>query len=162
MDTRGSTPSKSSIATPRLARFMRVRATCSCRLLRRLCCGSAVKTGRRSGTLAAQGFERMMMRYRIPFNIVLGLGFGASAIPALAQRSSKPPRQPRPASESLTVQEQLDRWFQRARRVAFGEWGIAVGDQQGRLIWGIQPTKPLIPASTVKLLTTGFARSVLG
>ena len=101
------------------------------------------------------------MRYRISFNIFLGLGFGVSASPALAQRSkaSHPARDP---SESLTVQEHLDRWFQRAQRVAPGEWGIAVGDQQGRLIWGIHPTKPLIPASTVKLLTTGYARSILG
>ncbi len=29
-------------------------------------------------------------------------------------------------------------------------------------MWGIQPTRPMIPASTVKLLTTGFARSVVG
>jgi D-alanyl-D-alanine carboxypeptidase/D-alanyl-D-alanine-endopeptidase (penicillin-binding protein 4) len=33
---------------------------------------------------------------------------------------------------------------------------------QGRLVWGINPTRPLIPASTVKLLTTGFARSLVG
>ena len=43
-----------------------------------------------------------------------------------------------------------------------GDWGIAVGDAQGLLVWGIEPTRPMIPASTVKLLTTGFARSVLG
>ncbi len=91
---------------------------------------------------------------------------GASAGPALAQRSSKKHVRKvagaQKASVPLTVQEQLDRWFDRAQRAAPGEWGIAVGDQQGRLIWGIQPTKPLIPASTVKLLTTGYARSVLG
>ena len=61
-----------------------------------------------------------------------------------------------------TFQQQLDLWYRDASRRAPGEWGIAVADAQGRLIWGIQPTKPLIPASTVKLLTTGFARSVLG
>jgi D-alanyl-D-alanine carboxypeptidase/D-alanyl-D-alanine-endopeptidase (penicillin-binding protein 4) len=100
-------------------------------------------------------------------NLLIGwLILGAGATPALAQHSSRRhARTPAPARITRvpeTVQEQLDRWFERAQRAAPGEWGIAVGDQQGRLIWGIQPTKPLIPASTVKLLTTGYARSVLG
>ena len=68
-----------------------------------------------------------------------------------------------PARDSEeTVQRQLDTWFRAASRRAPGSWGIAVADNHGRLVWGIQPTRPMIPASTVKLLTTGFARSVLG
>jgi serine-type D-Ala-D-Ala carboxypeptidase/endopeptidase (penicillin-binding protein 4) len=39
---------------------------------------------------------------------------------------------------------------------------VAVADQAGRLLWGVEPTRPLVPASTVKVLTTGYARSVLG
>jgi D-alanyl-D-alanine carboxypeptidase/D-alanyl-D-alanine-endopeptidase (penicillin-binding protein 4) len=61
-----------------------------------------------------------------------------------------------------TLQEQLDTWYRAAARRAPGQWGIAVADVQGRLVWGVQPTRPLIPASTVKLLTTGFARSIVG
>ena len=56
----------------------------------------------------------------------------------------------------------LDLWYRTARRSAPGTWGIAVADQQGQLLWSINPDQPLVPASTVKLLTTGYARSVLG
>jgi D-alanyl-D-alanine carboxypeptidase/D-alanyl-D-alanine-endopeptidase (penicillin-binding protein 4) len=37
-----------------------------------------------------------------------------------------------------------------------------VADETGRLLWSVSPDQPLVPASTVKLFTTGFARSVLG
>ena len=63
---------------------------------------------------------------------------------------------------SRALTEQLNGWFARASRAAPGEWGIAVATQDGQLIWGVQPTRPMIPASTVKLFTTGYARSVLG
>lgn len=53
-------------------------------------------------------------------------------------------------------------WYRSAQRSAPGKWGIAVADQQGRLLWGVRPEEPLVPASTVKVLTTGFARTVLG
>lgn len=84
---------------------------------------------------------------------VAGAPFGA----AVSQSAS-------PASRPVTptLQQELERWFGEAARRAPGEWGIAVADHSGRLIWGVQPTRPLVPASTVKLLTTGYARSVLG
>ena len=56
----------------------------------------------------------------------------------------------------------VDAWFAEAQRLAPGEWGIAIADQKGNLLWSHNPTSPMIPASTVKLLTTGFARTVLG
>jgi D-alanyl-D-alanine carboxypeptidase/D-alanyl-D-alanine-endopeptidase (penicillin-binding protein 4) len=65
-----------------------------------------------------------------------------------------------PPSRALT--EQLNGWFARASRSAPGDWAIAIAGQDGQLMWGIQPTRPMIPASTVKLFTTGYARSVLG
>jgi D-alanyl-D-alanine carboxypeptidase/D-alanyl-D-alanine-endopeptidase (penicillin-binding protein 4) len=43
-----------------------------------------------------------------------------------------------------------------------GTWGIAVADQQGAILWSVNEDQPLVPASTVKLLTTGYARTVLG
>ena len=58
--------------------------------------------------------------------------------------------------------ERMDAWYHRAQRSAPGEWGIAIADQSGRLLWSHDPDQPLMPASTVKLFTTGFARSVLG
>lgn len=79
--------------------------------------------------------------------------FWATAPVAAAQMS---------VDSTLSLQQQLERWFRETSRKAPGTWGIAVADNQGRLLWGVQPTRTMIPASTVKLLTTGFARSVLG
>jgi serine-type D-Ala-D-Ala carboxypeptidase/endopeptidase (penicillin-binding protein 4) len=53
-------------------------------------------------------------------------------------------------------------WYRTAERKAPGEWGIAIADPTGRLLWSANPDQPLMPASTVKLFTTGFARSMLG
>jgi len=60
------------------------------------------------------------------------------------------------------LQSTLEKWFSRAARVAPGVWGIAVANQAGQILWAIEPTRPMVPASTVKLFTTGYARSVLG
>jgi D-alanyl-D-alanine carboxypeptidase/D-alanyl-D-alanine-endopeptidase (penicillin-binding protein 4) len=56
----------------------------------------------------------------------------------------------------------LAAWFEAASRGAPGQWGVAVADQTGRMLWSMNPDEPMVPASTVKLFTTGFARSVLG
>jgi PBP4 family serine-type D-alanyl-D-alanine carboxypeptidase len=53
-------------------------------------------------------------------------------------------------------------WYGAAFRAAPGHWAIAVADQDGQLLWSLNPDDALIPASTVKVFTTGFARSVLG
>jgi D-alanyl-D-alanine carboxypeptidase/D-alanyl-D-alanine-endopeptidase (penicillin-binding protein 4) len=46
--------------------------------------------------------------------------------------------------------------------MAPGNWGIAVATDNGSLLWSVRPDQALIPASAVKLFTTGFARTVLG
>jgi D-alanyl-D-alanine carboxypeptidase/D-alanyl-D-alanine-endopeptidase (penicillin-binding protein 4) len=56
----------------------------------------------------------------------------------------------------------MNAWYESAARRAPGQWGIAIADQTGRLLWSANPDIALMPASTVKLFTTGFARSVLG
>ena len=56
----------------------------------------------------------------------------------------------------------LAAWYETASRRAPGQWGIAVADETGRMVWSVNPDEPMVPASTVKLFTTGFARSVLG
>jgi D-alanyl-D-alanine carboxypeptidase/D-alanyl-D-alanine-endopeptidase (penicillin-binding protein 4) len=61
-----------------------------------------------------------------------------------------------------TLKGRLENWYRSARRSANGTWGIAVADQTGAILWSVNPDVELIPASTVKLLTTGFARSVVG
>jgi len=53
-------------------------------------------------------------------------------------------------------------WYEEAGRKAPGQWGIAIADLSGRMLWSVNPNEALMPASTVKLFTTGFARSVLG
>ena len=65
-------------------------------------------------------------------------------------------------TDARWLTERLDSWYHRAQRSAPGEWGIAVADQSGQMLWSVNPAQPLMPASTVKLFTTGFARSVLG
>ena len=66
------------------------------------------------------------------------------------------------AQSDAQVQRALDAWYKRARRRAPGEWGVAVADQTGRILWSVAEDQPLLPASTVKLFTTGFARSTVG
>lgn len=83
----------------------------------------------------------------------------AAAVPCGAAVAQSAPVRTAPAP---TLQQDLDRWFREAVRRAPGEWGVAVADQSGRLVWGVEPTRPMIPASTVKVLTTGYARSVVG
>jgi PBP4 family serine-type D-alanyl-D-alanine carboxypeptidase len=60
------------------------------------------------------------------------------------------------------LSERMTEWYQGASRKAPGQWGIAIGDPSGQILWSVNPNLPLVPASTVKLFTTGFARSVLG
>ena len=67
-------------------------------------------------------------------------------------------------SQSLSAgkRNELATWYRTASRRAPGAWGIAIADQRGELLWSVSPETSLIPASTVKLFTTGFARTVLG
>ncbi len=57
---------------------------------------------------------------------------------------------------------QLNDWLARARRTSPGTWGVVVADLSGQVIWQVNGDVPMTPASTVKLLTTGFARSEVG
>ena len=56
----------------------------------------------------------------------------------------------------------VSEWYASAARSAPGQWGIAIADQSGQMLWSLNPDQWLMPASTVKLFTTGYARSVLG
>src|SRR5258705_1573550 len=47
----------------------------------------------------------------------------------------------------------MESWYHRAQRAAPGDWGIAVADQAGQMLWSVNPGQPLMPASTVKLFT---------
>ena len=97
---------------------------------------------------------RFLRAPRPAFRAVLGLLAlvgGLSVLPAVAG-----------AQSDAEVQRALDAWYKRAKRRAPGQWGIAVADQTGRIFWSVAEDQPLLPASTVKLFTTGFARSELG
>jgi serine-type D-Ala-D-Ala carboxypeptidase/endopeptidase (penicillin-binding protein 4) len=80
----------------------------------------------------------------------------APASQVLAQASADAP------GTNLSLTARLIGWYEASSRRAPGQWGIAVADQTGRMLWSMNPDHPLVPASTVKLFTTGFARSVLG
>ena len=75
--------------------------------------------------------------------------------PAAAQSFS-------PAAPVSGLAGRLATWYEIASRRAPGQWGVAVADEKGRMLWSVNPDQPMVPASTVKLFTTGFARSVLG
>ena len=95
-----------------------------------------------------------MAKTRLRLTLSLSLGLLTAAASASAQAA--------PVLSAGQLQSQLDTWYARAARATKGTWGIAVATLDGQLLWGVQPTRPMIPASTVKLFTTGYARSVLG
>ncbi len=92
-----------------------------------------------------------MIRFRSPRYLIAVCAIALPG-PAAAMESAGPG----------DVQAMLEAWFTRASRVAPGVWGIAVASQDGRVLWAVEPTRLMIPASAVKLFTTGYARSVLG
>jgi D-alanyl-D-alanine carboxypeptidase/D-alanyl-D-alanine-endopeptidase (penicillin-binding protein 4) len=65
-------------------------------------------------------------------------------------------------SDERWVSARVSEWYESAVRSAPGQWGIAIGDQSGQMLWSLNPDQWLMPASAVKLFTTGYARSVLG
>lgn len=65
-------------------------------------------------------------------------------------------------AQDPTITGQVQSWYTQAARSAPGTWGVVVADQLGNVIWQVNGNEPMIPASTVKLLTTGFARTVVG
>jgi D-alanyl-D-alanine carboxypeptidase/D-alanyl-D-alanine-endopeptidase (penicillin-binding protein 4) len=67
-----------------------------------------------------------------------------------------------PATSQVAVSEQLETWYTQALKRAPGLWGVVVADENGDVLWSVNGTEPMTPASTVKVLTTGFARSQLG
>lgn len=60
------------------------------------------------------------------------------------------------------IPDQMDGWYTEAQRRAPGTWGVVVADDQGKVLWSVNGDQPMTPASTVKVLTTGFARSRVG
>ncbi|MBA3555511.1 MAG: hypothetical protein H0W29_12210, partial [Gemmatimonadales bacterium] len=75
----------------------------------------------------------------------------AAALPAHAQELSPGQR------------AEVDAWFHRAsERTPDGSWGVVIGTMDGRVLWSVNPQLELIPASTAKVFTTGFARARMG
>jgi serine-type D-Ala-D-Ala carboxypeptidase/endopeptidase (penicillin-binding protein 4) len=69
------------------------------------------------------------------------------------------------AAQQLTSTElvQVEDWFRRtSERTGDGEWGIAIGTMDGRVLWSLNPEQQLVPASTAKLFTLGFTRALAG
>lgn len=91
-----------------------------------------------------------------------GIWLGAALFGAAAPRPAPAQFADPAAVPAPTLQQQLDEWYRRAIRSAPGTWGIAVASQDGQLLWAMNATTPLIPASTVKVFTTGFARTIVG
>ena len=59
--------------------------------------------------------------------------------------------------------DRIDDWFRRtSARTPYGQWGIAIGTMDGRVLWSVNSGLELIPASSAKLFTIGFARARAG
>jgi serine-type D-Ala-D-Ala carboxypeptidase/endopeptidase (penicillin-binding protein 4) len=65
-------------------------------------------------------------------------------------------------SDPRWLGSRMNAWYADASQRAPGDWGIAVADQSGQMLWSFNADAALMPASAVKLFTTGYARSVLG
>ncbi len=63
---------------------------------------------------------------------------------------------------SADLARSLDDWYARSQRMARGQWGVAIATTSGKVLWTANPDTPLVPASTAKVFTTGFARSIVG
>ena len=69
------------------------------------------------------------------------------------------------AAQTLTAGElaRVEDWFGRTSvRTGDGQWGIAIGSMDGKVLWTVNPHQELIPASTAKVFTVGFARARAG
>ena len=83
--------------------------------------------------------------------VIFALG-GAAVSRSLAAQTLSP-------AELAAVEE----WFRRtSARTSDGQWGVAIGTMEGRVLWSVDPHRELIPASTVKVFTTGFTRARAG
>jgi len=65
-------------------------------------------------------------------------------------------------TDASWLADRMSTWYRTTTRHAPGDWGIAIADGGGHLLWSVRPDEPMVPASTVKLFTTGFARTMLG
>jgi D-alanyl-D-alanine carboxypeptidase/D-alanyl-D-alanine-endopeptidase (penicillin-binding protein 4) len=68
-------------------------------------------------------------------------------------------------AQTLSPQKlsEVDGWYRRtAERTPRGMWGIVIARMDGTVLWSINPDLELIPASTTKVFTTGFARARMG
>ncbi|HYC30688.1 MAG TPA: D-alanyl-D-alanine carboxypeptidase/D-alanyl-D-alanine-endopeptidase, partial [Gemmatimonadales bacterium] len=94
--------------------------------------------------------RRFSSRIRPACTLGLAVILSGFSVPAQAQ------------TDQAWLSAEMSEWYGLASRRAPGQWGIAIGDPSGRILWSVNAEQELIPASTVKLFTTGFARSVLG
>ncbi|MBA3344743.1 MAG: D-alanyl-D-alanine carboxypeptidase/D-alanyl-D-alanine-endopeptidase [Gemmatimonadales bacterium] len=93
------------------------------------------------------------MARRLLWTMVVACSLDCAASPGLLPAQELSPRE----------RVEVEAWFRRAAaRTPGGEWGIAVGTMDGRILWSVSPELELIPASTAKLFTTGFSRARLG
>ncbi len=69
------------------------------------------------------------------------------------------------AAQSLSPAERatLNDWYRHTtERTKDGSWGIAIATMGGDVLWSVNAEQEMIPASTAKVFTTGFARARVG
>ena len=92
------------------------------------------------------------MARRLLGTLAVVLACGALTVPQVQAQSLAPKER-----------ERLEAWYRRtAEQTGRGEWGVAIGTMDGRVLWSMSPELALIPASTAKVFTTGFTRARVG
>jgi len=92
------------------------------------------------------------MNQRLLTTLVVSFGLSGVTAPSLAAQTL--------ASAELA---RVEEWFRRtSASTGEGQWGVAIGTMDGRVLWSANPHRELIPASTVKVFTVGFSRARAG
>ena len=95
-----------------------------------------------------------MLRLAVSYHLVSGVVIAGGLLGHTAALQAQ--------TDPRWLGSRMNDWYASASRSAPGEWGIAVADPSGQMLWSFNADASLMPASAVKLFTTGYARSVLG
>jgi D-alanyl-D-alanine carboxypeptidase/D-alanyl-D-alanine-endopeptidase (penicillin-binding protein 4) len=86
------------------------------------------------------------------------------AAPLSAQRPTSPSigAASGPLELPTLLKRKVEAWYRTSSRRTRGTWGIVITDERGNLLWSKNPDRAMVPASTVKVFTTSYARGRLG
>ena len=108
------------------------------------------------------------MRTRFPPATSLCAAFAALLLGASLAAQQRPATGTIGAARDTTLvlptalKRKVEAWYRTTSRRTGGQWGIAITDERGNLLWSKNPDRALLPASTVKVFSTSYALARLG